>query len=88
MTVEEAIKIIERRTTIPDDDYSFDKINEAIDVAISALEKQIAKKPEYSSDGYSPEGLEIWDAHCPNCGHELEEEDICPNCGQAICWED
>lgn len=60
--------------------------NEAINMAVAALEKQIPKKPEYSSDGYAPDGTEVWDAHCPNCEHELDIEDICPNCGQAIDW--
>ena len=88
MTVRKAIDILNRRTTIPDDDCTFEQINTAIDMAIFALEKQIPKAPDYSSDGYSPEGLEVWDAYCPHCGHELDDEDICPNCGQAIDWAD
>lgn len=90
MTYQEAIGIVNRRTTIPDDDCTFEQINEAIDMAIAALEKQIPKAPQFSSDGYGPEGMEVWDAHCPSCEHELDgdgEEDICPNCGQAILWE-
>lgn len=37
MTREEAITILDRRTTIPGDGYSFESINKAIDTAISAL---------------------------------------------------
>ena len=37
MTREEAIKILDRRTTIPGDGYSFDDINLAINMAIDAL---------------------------------------------------
>lgn len=59
----------------------------ALHMAIDALKKQIPKEPYYQSDGYCPEGREIWDAHCPNCEHELDEDDICPNCGQFILWE-
>lgn len=37
MTREEARHILDRRTTIPGDGYSFEQINLAIDMAISAL---------------------------------------------------
>ena len=37
MTRAEAIKILERRTTIPGDGYTFEQINEALDLALSAL---------------------------------------------------
>ena len=37
MTRGEAITILDRRTTIPGDGYTFEQINEAIDLAISAL---------------------------------------------------
>lgn len=40
MTTKEAIKILERKTTIPGDGYSFDPIEQAIDMAISALRAQ------------------------------------------------
>ena len=41
MTREEAIKILERKTTIPGDGYDFSQIEEAIDMAIETL-----KQPE------------------------------------------
>lgn len=61
----------------------------ALDLAISALEKQIPKKPIITS--WSP-------AKCPSCGMELSESlgdgyykhlyglEIC-NCGQKLSWE-
>ena len=59
----------------------------ALETAIQALEKRIPKTPHFVSYGYDYEGFETWDAHCPDCEHKLDEEDICPNCGQAIDWE-
>ena len=40
MTREEAIIILDRRTTIPDDNYSWEDINEAIEIAIKALKQE------------------------------------------------
>ena len=37
MTRAEAINILERKTTIPGDGYTFEQINEALDLAIAAL---------------------------------------------------
>lgn len=37
MTREEAINILDRRTTIPGEGFTWDQINEAIDMAIAAL---------------------------------------------------
>lgn len=68
---------------------------EAATLAISALEKQIPKKPnsseiwlagifsEYSETEYS----------CPKCDCGLRKNDkykdnYCPDCGQAIDWSD
>ena len=86
MTYQEAIKILEhlRDDVVCSGDYVV-----CFNMAISAMEKQVPKLPQFSSDGYDPEGMEVWDAHCPNCEHELDgdgDEDICPNCGQAIDW--
>lgn len=104
MTAQEAIERLTRMTTfcsggrgnatikgkkLPERDEEIRRLNfTALDMAISAIEKQIPKRPEYSSDGYSPDGNEVWDAYCPNCEHELDVEEICPNCGQVICWDD
>ena len=66
------------------------KIPEALDMAISALEKQIPKKPKVPFDTWV----------CPECGRDVEYQaklgdnilfhgqyDYCPKCGQAIDWE-
>lgn len=37
MTQQEAINILDRRTTIPGDGFTWEQINEAIDMAIAAL---------------------------------------------------
>lgn len=39
MTREEAISILKRKSTIPDDDYCWDEIEEAFEMAIEAVEK-------------------------------------------------
>ena len=63
---------------------------DAFDMAISALEKQIPKKPIVPVDTWL----------CPSCNESVEYQqklgdnvlyhgqyDFCPNCGQAIYWE-
>lgn len=55
---------------------------EALDVAIQALEKQIAKKPDFT------EGKEF--ALCPCCnGNGLaDKQKYCDNCGQKLDWSE
>lgn len=65
----------------------------ALEMAIKALEKQIAKKPTYDGDGYAADGTFIWDEWiCPCCGRRYEVDyddyDYCPNCGQKLDWSD
>ena len=66
-------------------------INEAFDMAISALEKQIPKEVIAEGDGYA-DGSMVYDSfYCPSCNHHMEwdeVEDYCPNCGQKIYWEE
>jgi len=64
------------------------EFGEAYDLAMHALGKMVPKEPDYQYDGYDPEGHEAWEARCPTCGCELEDEGICPQCGQAIFWRD
>ena len=57
-----------------------------------AVEKQIAKKPDYEGDGFS-DGQLVYDTWiCPCCGQHYEVDydryDYCPNCGQRIDWRD
>ena len=53
---------------------------------ISALEKQIPKKPNIH--GYR-EGREINTISytCPICNKHIGREDFCKHCGQALFWE-
>ena len=56
-----------------------DAIVEAKELAINALEKQIAKKP-----------VGLRKNVCPNCSWIVtyECDSYCPRCGQRILWED
>lgn len=69
-------------------------LNNAYDIAINALEKQIPKKPEYEADGYA-DGELVYDyAKCPICGHDFEYVindwgcEYCSDCGQKLDWSD
>ena len=60
---------------------------QVIDEAISALEKQMPKKPQNkkkANDGYA------WQWICPNCHIEkiTTESRCCDDCGQALDWSD
>ena len=64
------------------------EFQEALDIAVKALEKQIPKKPNVEGDGYA-DGVLIYDTWiCPHCEirYEIDYDDYayCPNCGQAI----
>lgn len=90
MTAQEAIEVIESHR--PTSGYIM--LNEALDIAKEAIEKQIPKKPEYEADGYDENGELIYDtAYCPECHHEFEYDvndwgvEHCP-CGQALDWSD
>lgn len=56
-------------------------------IAISALEKQIPKKPRehYNWCDLTTDDFR-W--YCKNCDNNLDEtEKHCPNCGQCLDWE-
>ena len=76
MTESEAIELLEyiRKTGNGEAPYVGCAQNIAIEMAINALEKQIARKPEYEADGYA-DGELVYDyAKCPICGHDFEYE--------------
>lgn len=56
-----------------------------------AMEKQQAKKPWVSSDGYW-DGVPVYDIYeCPECGALIEDWEEEPHhciCGQALKWEE
>ena len=82
MTESEAIKLL--KSNRPTSRYiivNYLKLNEALKIAINALEKQIPKKP--IKDKYVPE-LDF----CPECGTEVTNCNYCPLCGQKIDWNE
>ena len=98
MTEREAIANIEyaRKWMGCESDFS----EEALDMAISALEKQIPKKPKHIDKNATFDGN--WKMVCPACGRVLVERITTPEesypriynhsphciCGQAIDWEE
>ena len=92
MTYKDAIKILEINSICSPKATEFKK---AVEIAKTAIEKQIPKKPEYYGDGYSNGELVYDYAKCPECGKDDFEYDInnwgckcCPDCGQALDWSD
>lgn len=60
---------------------------------LSALEKQIPRKPHFEGDGYDDSGNLIYDTWiCPNCEDRYEVDyeihSYCPSCGQNIDWSE
>lgn len=81
---QEAIEAI--KSNYPTSGYYM--LREALDMAISALKKQISKTPDYEGDGYA-DGELVYDTWiCPNCEEHYEvgydNQEYCPNCGQHI----
>ena len=76
MTNEEAKKILKEIWSLTE------KQAEAIDVALNALDKQTAKKPELIS--IEENTRHTW--KCPTCG-SYEIFKFCQHCGQRINWE-
>ena len=69
MEIKEAINAIKENK--PTSGYTI--LCEALDMAVSALEKQIPKKPDLEGDGYDENGELIYDTgYCPNCRHIFE----------------
>ncbi len=65
-------------------------LREALELAIEALKKDIAVKPDLEGDGYA-DGYMVYDTWiCPTCGRDYEmdyqEYERCPHCGQLIDW--
>lgn len=88
MTNSEAIVVFKERLAIPDYKKQIPDYFEAMELAVNALEKQIAKKPDIEGDGYA-DGQLVYDTWiCPCCEKHYEIDydnyDYCPNCGQHI----
>ena len=82
MTESKAIELLEyiRETGNGEAPYVGCTQNIAIEMAINALEKQIAKKPDRWESGY---------ACCCSCKRGIVREDnYCCYCGQKIDWSE
>lgn len=94
MTRGEAITILDRRTTIPGDGYTFEQINEAIDLAISALRPISRERAGQMRSCWitvsDSAGLREW-SKCAFCQEELDgledAYDFCPYCGAPMTDE-
>lgn len=56
---------------------------------ITALKKQMPKKPIKVEESYNVERQE-WDYgyECPSCGNPYADDSYCSCCGQALDWSD
>lgn len=81
MTIETAIEILKPEHREPYE--SIDPVIDACEVAVSALEKQIPKKP---IDNTNPHDFFV-NIHCPVCKEYVTKKyKYCRNCGQALDW--
>ena len=88
MNPEEAITELKESYVLTNGKINGKPLFESIEIAISALEKQIPKKPNKIHD-MNVNGHPYYESVCNDCGYVLDEfkDDFCPNCGQAIDWE-
>lgn len=103
MINKEAIMILESIQPSCGEKYSFSESEgyEAIDMAISAIEKQIPKKPKHVITNMGINGN--FRRECPSCGWLMFERvttkdasepvvcrifNFCQSCGQAIDWSE
>ena len=93
MTRAEAINILERKTTIPGDGYTFEQINEALDLAIAALRFPTREMVERMREEWKAKSK--WDKAtfaCSRCGHLYGAfiagcANFCPSCGAPMTDE-
>ena len=89
MTYEEAIKNINALNAVCGKKDFYDaEFENALALAIEALEKQIPKKPLHMHKNYycpicKEDGWMLWDDAIPN-----DMDKYCGMCGQAIDWEE
>ncbi len=88
MTSERAIEILERKTSIPDEGETFEEIEEAFDIAVSALKKNQGEWERVCGGSF----IDVY--KCSKCNHEPPRKplpdiktwgwdftDFCPWCG-------
>ena len=83
MTEAEAIARLKDHFKIHDDGRPTPKLDEAVGMAINALEKHIAKKPRFYAHNY----------YCTECGNLVGNNEFkwqrfmyCDKCGQKLDW--
>ena len=90
MTPEEAVAFLSRYL---DSEYYTDKCNEAHQIAVEALEKQIPKKPRRTNGGLSIARKNFY-TKCQLCNHNIPtvvrdaRMKFCPFCGQRLDWSE
>ena len=95
MTIDEAIKILQRDLEIQVKNKALTDGIEAIQIAIHALEKQIPKKPR-KTDSYRGVLKRVYAYVCPTCHNvclekymnERQNTTFCWDCGQHLDWSD
>lgn len=85
MTEIEAINRLRDHFRIHNDGRPTPHLNEAVSMAIEALEKQIPKNPIKVDSGVNDYDF---DYKCPNCEDYVDEGEHHCECGQAIDWGD
>lgn len=91
MTNQQAIEVMRNYKIDFGQPGAFDMMT-AIGMAEKALDKQIAKTPNYEGyrSAYGELVINMW--ICPGCGAHYEvvyeDYDFCPKCGQAIQLQD
>lgn len=92
MTIEEAIRTIEIAIAEVEWEYPMEYAV-AFEIAMSAIEKQISKKPNGMYDeNESKKGKRLYGealiGSCPVCHQEVQlGMKYCMNCGQALDWD-
>lgn len=63
--------------------FAYSELQNAVDMAIQALEKRMPKKPLHNGANWyrCPKGCEVHKKH-------FERDFYCPMCGQAIDWSE
>ena len=93
MTEIEAIELFKERLTLIKEHYAGEvkDYEEALEIGIQALEKQIPKKPIINHINTNEDVTEI-EYTCSACGTNYVEltpcEEFCPYCGNKIDWSD
>lgn len=92
MTESEAIEYLETLNNGLNEAFvNADELSEALQMAMQALEKQIAKKPtpiDYKKYiDVIDNAIVLRGAYwCPNCKRVVKSGSFCSNCGQKLDW--